>query len=157
MSFPVTVRLSVRRSVAPRPDFSAADLFRAPEKETLEIFSEGRVSVRSGSLHVVWQDADGRENSIIFPKEDPGLVTFKRSFPGAGEIVYVFEKGVRHISISSLGGENIDLITGCTELENTLIGNGRLRIRYFIEIHGFRCETSEIRLAVRRIKTEREE
>lgn len=154
MSFPVTMKLTVRRSVVPRPDFSPAGFFAAPEKEALEIFSEGRVSVRSGSLCLSWSDADGRKNSLIFPKEDPGLVTFRRSFPGDGEIVYVFEKGVRHISISSLGGENIDLITGCTELENDLIGKGRLKVRYFVEIHGFRCETSEIRMSVRRIKKE---
>ncbi|MCQ2427865.1 MAG: hypothetical protein MJ137_05630 [Clostridia bacterium] len=157
MGFEATVKLRIKRElVAPPKDTEKAAVsgegFFGTETQTLEAGSEASVKVRNGIVTVSWEEPDGKDTSVSFDRNDPGLITVSKGLKDAGGVIMVFEKGVRHLTVSTIDGESIDLITGCTEMNNNIMKTGVLYMKYFVEIHGFRCETTEFRMTVRKRK-----
>jgi len=154
MSFKATLSLTIKRALTAPPKDAAGNISPSgsfsTEKQAFEAECEANVVTKNGNVTIEWEDLDGRENSVTFGKNDPGLVTMNKTTPVGGNLIMVFEKGVRHLSISSFAGESIDIMTGCTAMSNTIMKNGKLSIKYFVEIHGFRAETTELRMTVRK-------
>ncbi len=149
MSFKAVLRLTLRRECLADPEEERT----AIEKQNTQGIYEADVSVKCGMVNIEYAEPSLGKCRISFPKDDPGIVTLHQEFPGSHDsLTLVVEEGQRHISINRNDGDSLEITTDCRSLQNTILKNGKMRLAYNSELHGFRVEKVAMKIDLKKIK-----
>lgn len=150
MSFKVIVKVNIRRRLITPGDEGEPET----GKENTTGIYEGSVSVRGGCVNVTYSKQDNAICTISFPKADPEIVTVSQKSPTSDEqkIDLVLEKNARHICINGNRNNRLEITTDCRRLDNNIQKNGKMRIDYSVELHGFTVEKTSVFMELRKVE-----
>ena len=120
--------------------------------EKAVVSADGIITSRLGQVKLTYAAPGGIVSSLIYSKNDPGLVTMIKSVGNvSGKLLMVFERGVRHVCANHVEGDCFEIITYASLLDNRLDSDGTFSIDYIVEIHGVRVERTSLKLSVKRL------
>ena len=123
----------------------------AAEPERLEMTVEGVLREDATHVYLSYKEGELTEmgdttTTLSFQREEPRLITIARN--GTVRSTMTFEEANRHVTVYETPYMPFEIATYASLIQNNLLDEGKLRMRYTVEVKGANAEQTDLSLTL---------